>query len=98
MPNTRTVLTRDLEDAARTEHRMFETAWAQPGGYDPDSILAHQHQAALREWDTAVQRLLADGASYEDVARAAGLTPEGIRRISERHAEPSDRPLSPLED
>ncbi|MDE2676435.1 MAG: hypothetical protein OXI76_00865 [Gemmatimonadota bacterium] len=98
MPDTRTALTRDLEDAARTERNTFEAAWAQPWGYDPDSVLAHQHQQALRERNNAIQRLLADGASYEDAARAARLTPEGIRRLSERYAEPSDRPLNPPED
>lgn len=95
MSTTRAALRRALEDAARRERDRFEVAWAQPNGYDPDSILAFQHQDALRDRNAAILRLLASGASYEEVAHAAGLTPEGIRRLAERHSESSARPLNP---
>lgn len=98
MPKTHAALQRALEDAARRERETFEDAWAQPMGYDPDSILAFQHQDALRERNTGILRLLANGASYEEVARTAGLTPEGIRRLAERHSESSARGLNPSED
>ena len=95
MPKTRPALKRALEDAARRERETFQAAWAQPTGYDPDSIWAFQHQDALRERNTAILRLLANGACYAEVARAAGLTPEGIRRLSERHAKSSARHPNP---
>ena len=87
MPQTRAALERALEDAARGAPESFEAAWAQPRGYDPDSFEAFLHQKALHERDTAIVRLLETGASHEEVARAAGLTPEGIRRLCEGHTE-----------
>ena len=98
MSKTRAALQRALEDAARRERDRSEVAWAQPNGYDPDSILAFQHQDALRDRNAAILRLLANGASYAEVARAAGLTPEGIRRLAERHSDSSARPLDPSQD
>ena len=98
MAKTHATFRRALEDAARREREAFEDAWAQPMGYDPDSFLAFQHQDALRQRNAAIQRLLDNGASYEAAARAAGLTPEGIRRLAVRHPESSARGLNPSED